>query len=674
MTVNEGDVLWTPDPSWVERTQMNEFIRWLECERGQTLADDEALWRWSASSIEEFWAVLWDYFEIISDGSYEKVLTGPDIMNTRWFVGARLNYAEHVLRREGEAAPDEVALHHSSEIRPASTTSWQELGRQVRATATRLRALGVRPGQRVVSYMPNVPETVIAMLAATAIGAVWSSASPEFGAEAVLSRFQQIEPTILLVGDGYSFAGKRFDRREQVEIITAGLPSLRHIIWLPYLGLEAPVLAQPVHLWASVVEGPSPSRQDFRFERLPANHPLWVLYSSGTTGLPKAITHSHVGMTLDQLKSTRLHLDLRPGQSMFFYTTTGWMMWNFVVGTLLAGASAVLYDGSPTWPSIDALWDLTARSGTTMAGASPTLVAMMENGGIKPSETHDLSRLKAVVLGGAPSTPATFEWLYANVKQDLRVINTSGGTDMCGALVGAMPSRPVRAAEMQGRMLGMAVEAWSDSGEALTDRVGELVVTRPFPAMPLFFWGDFNNVRFKEAYFSDFPGVWRHGDYIKITEAGGCFIYGRSDATLNRYGVRIGTSEVYAILKELPRVSDSLIVCCETHDGGFYMPLFVSLKDGDQLDAELIAQINKALQERGSPRHVPDLIVQAPAIPYTRTGKKMEIPVRKLLMGAPVATVMNRDGMADGSTVDWYTSFAARPEIRARFNRDAFAA
>ena len=653
---------------------MSEFIRWLECERGQMLADDEALWRWSATSIEEFWSALWDYFEIISDGSYERVLTAPDIMNTRWFVGARLNYAEHVLRRESEAAPDEVALHHSSEIRPASTTSWQELGRQVRAAATRLRSLGVQPGDRVVSYMPNVPETVVAMLAAAAIGAVWSSASPEFGAEAVLSRFQQIEPTILLVGDGYSFAGKRFDRRGQVEIIAAGLPSLRHVIWLPYLGLEAPGLAQPVHLWASMVEGPSPSRQDFRFERVPANHPLWVLYSSGTTGLPKAITHSHVGMTLDQLKSTRLHLDLRPGQSMFFYTTTGWMMWNFVVGTLLAGASAVLYDGSPTWPSIDALWDLTARSGATMAGASPTLVAMMEDGGIKPSETHDLSRLKAVILGGAPSTPATFEWLYANVKQDLRVINTSGGTDMCGALVGAMPSRPVRAAEMQGRMLGMAVEAWSDSGEALTDRVGELVVTRPFPAMPLFFWGDFNNARFKEAYFSDFPGVWRHGDYIKITEAGGCFIYGRSDATLNRYGVRIGTSEVYAILKELPRVSDSLIVCCETQDGGFYMPLFVSLKDGDQLDAELIAQINKALQERGSPRHVPDLIVQTPAIPYTRTGKKMEIPVRKLLMGAPVETVMNRDGMADGSTVDWYTFFAARPEIRARFNRDVFAA
>jgi acetoacetyl-CoA synthetase len=667
VTIREGDLLWTPKPKWVEQSQMHDFIGWLERERGKVFADDEALWRWSSTSIDEFWSALWDYFDIISDGEYDSVSSGPDFINTRWFAGARLNYAEHALRREADAGADEVALHHSSELRPLATTSWHELGAQVRAVATSLRGLGVKPGDRVAAYLPNVPETVVAMLGATAIGAIWSSAAPEFGADAVLARFEQIEPVVLFATDGYSFGGKSFDRREQVKAIASGLPSLRHVINLPYLGLDAPALSQPFLPWSWMLDGPTPTRQDFQFERVGADHPLWVLYSSGTTGLPKAITHSHVGMTLDQSKAMRLHFDLGPGQSMFFYTTTGWMMWNSVVGSLLAGASAILYDGSPTWPSIDALWALTAKTGATTTGASPTLIAMMDDAGVCPGELHDLSRLKSIVLGGSPSTPATFAWIYENVKSDLWIINTSGGTDLCGGLIGPMPSRPVRAAEMQGRMLGMAVEAWSDSGASLIGQVGELVVTRPFPSMPLFFWGDADNARYRDAYFGEFPDVWRHGDYIKLTETGGCFVYGRSDATLNRYGVRIGTSEIYGILKEVPGVADSLIVCCEARDGGHYMPLFVKLEEGNVLDDALTAEIKKALRDRGSPRHVPDAIFETPVIPFTTTGKKMEVPVRKLLMGAPVASVMNRDGMADGSAVDWYAAFAARPDVNSRF-------
>ncbi|WP_235589464.1 acetoacetate--CoA ligase [Sphingobium sp. MI1205] len=647
---------------------MQHLMRYLERQKGLKFDGYEALWRWSVDDPAAFWAALWDYFEILSDEPYDAVMSGPDMISTRWFAGAKINYAEHVLRYEVEAKPDEVALHHSSEIRPYSVTSWTELGDAVRALATQLRAYGIEPGDRVGSYMPNVPETAIAMLAVTAIGAIWSSAAPEFGVKTVVDRFAQIEPKLLFAADGYSFAGRKFDRRTEIAEIAGQLPSLERIVWLPYLGQDVPDdIGIETLLWEEMIAKQGPARGDFRFERVACDHPLWVLFSSGTTGLPKAIVHSHVGMVLDQSKQMRLHFDLKPGQSMFFYTTTGWMMWNAVMSALLAGAAAILYDGSPTWPNLNKLWEIAEQSGATTFGASPTLVKMMDDAKMRPAEDHDLSRLDKIVLGGAPSTPATFEWLYANVKPDMWIINTSGGTDLCGGLLGSVPSRAVRAAEMQGRLLGIAVEAWDDAGKPLVGQVGELVVTKPFPSQPLFFWGDEGNARYYDTYFSTYPNIWRHGDFVKITSDGGCYVYGRADATLNRFGVRIGTSEIYGALVGIDCIVDSVIICCETADGGFFMPLFVELHDGDTLDEPLIDDIKRRLKEQASPRHVPDVVLQVPKVPYTLTGKKMEVPLRKLLMGAPIGKVATADAMADPRALDWYAAFADRPEIRARF-------
>lgn len=645
---------------------MADYMDWLTNERGLGLSSDEELWQWSAHNIEAFWSSIWDYFDIIHDGKPDRVTAGNDLSQMRWFPDCRLNYAEHALRFEASADAGDVAIHHSSELRPHTDLTWHDLGAQVRSVATGLRALGVMPGDRVASYMPNVVETAIAMLATAAIGAVWSSAAPEFGSDMVIARFKQIEPKVLLACDGYSFGGKQFDRRGELSRIVDELPTLEHLIWLPYLGKKAPPGTIPTAEWKVIAATSAPSRADFKYERVACDHALWVLYSSGTTGLPKAITHSHVGMVLDQLKALKLHFDLGKGQSMFFYSTTGWMMWNSVMGALIAGATAILYDGSPAWPTLDTLWDITAKSGATMSGASPTLVAMMDANGIAPSRDHDLSNLRSIVLGGAPSSPSVFDWLYANVKPDLWVINTSGGTDLCGGLVGPMPSRPVRAGEMQGRLLGMAVEAWNEAGEPVIDEVGELVVTRPFPSMPLFFWGDRDGARMREAYFNHIPSAWRHGDYIKINGRGGCFIYGRSDATLNRHGVRIGTSEIYSILSGVTGIRDSLVVSCETSDGGYLMPLFVELKEGASVN-DVEARAKAALRTEGSPRHVPDLVVCAPGIPYTASGKKMEIPVRKLIMGADAADVISRDGMSNPGVIEWYESFATRPEIRSLF-------
>jgi acetoacetyl-CoA synthetase len=647
---------------------MVAFIRWLETTRGLKFNDYEALWRWSVTDIDAFWASLWDHFEIVSDSPYERVTSGQEMISTRWFKGARVNYAEHLLRHERGAAPNEIAFVHCSETCPPQTLTWNELGEQVRAVATHLRALGIRPGDRVVSYMPNIPATAIAMIATVAIGAVWSAASPEFGASTVVDRFSQIKPRLLFASDGYNFGGKSFDRRGEVEAILAKLPSVETIVWFSNLNLEIPATKTVRSLpWSYLLAATDPARENFDFERVAHDHPLWVLYSSGTTGLPKAITHSHVGIVIDQMKQMRLHFDLRPGKRMFFFTTTGWMMWNAVLSSLFAGASAVLYDGSPTWPTVDTLWDIAEKTGTTTFGASPTLVQIMEKADIRPNLTRDLAQLDAVVLGGAPSTPGTFEWFYKNVKADLWVINTSGGTDLCGGLVGPVPQQSVYAGEFQGRMLGIAVAAWNQNAQPVLDEIAELVVTKPFPSMPLYFWGDEHNSRYRETYFDVFPGIWRHGDFIKINSRGGCYIYGRSDATLNRFGVRIGTSEIYRVMSAIGRVVDSIIVCCETPNGGYFVPLFVQLKEGDSLDENLIATINRELREQNSPRHVPDLILQVPKIPYTLTGKKMEIPVRKLLMGTAAHAVANTDAMTDPNALDWFSGFAQQREVRDRF-------
>ncbi len=659
-TTQEGQRLWSPRGAFADASNIAAFMRWLDDTRKLKFADYEALRHWSVTEIEAFWAAVWDYFEVRAETPYQQVVNGREMLGVRWFEGSRLNYAEHLLRHETTAAPGQTAFHHCSENRPLATLSWQELGRQVRIVATRLRALGVVPGDRVVSYMPNVPETAVAMMATVAIGAVWSSAAPEFGTRTVTERFAQIEPKLLFAADGYRFGGRDFKRESEVRSIAAALPTLEHIVWLPYLDASAALPELPgVLAWSSLLDHPDVPRESFRYEQVAYDHPLWVVFSSGTTGLPKAIVHSHVGVLLEHLKVMHFHLGLKPTSVMFFYSTTGWMMWNLLVAALLTGAAAVLYDGNPAHPSIDFLWQLAADTGTTSFGASPTYVQIMEKAGLEPGKLYDLSRLESVIVAGAPSTPETFAWFYRCVKQDLWVTSQSGGTEICSGFVGAVPLLPVHAGEIQARMLGMDVHAWRDDGTpAGPDEVGELVVTRPFPSMPIKFWNDEGGKRYRESYFEVFPGVWRHGDFIKVNARGGCYIYGRSDSTLNRYGVRIGTAEIYRAVEQLPEIADSLIVCCELPGGQFFMPLFIKLKPDFALDDGLVQRIARKLREDCSPRHVPDKVYALDTLPYTLTGKKMEVPVRKLLMGWPLEKAASRDAMMNPAAIDWFVDFA----------------
>ncbi len=647
----EGELLWTPTSASASSSHVTRYLDWLRQQRGVDLADYDALWDWSVTEIEAFWASLWDYFDVQSSTPYRAVLDRRVMHGAKWFEGSRVNYAEHLLRGETRSDADRVVLHHLSETRPLARMTWRELGAQVRVMATQLRALGVAPGDRVVSYMPNIAETAVAMIATLAIGAVWSSAAPEFGVQTVVDRFSQIEPKVLFAADGYRFGGKDFSRVEEVRDIAAQLPSLRSVIWLPYLQEQAAAPELPgLWRWSTLMDHPPVPREAFEFERVGHDHPLWVLFSSGTTGLPKAIVHSHVGALIEHLKLTHFHFGLADHSAMFFYSTTGWVMWNLVLSALLAGSAAVLYDGSPVHPQPDLLWKLAADTRTTFFGASPTFIQMMEKAGLKPAERFDLSHLEAIMVGGSPSTPETFAWLYDAVKRDLWVTSQSGGTEVASGFVGASPTLPVYAGEIQRRMLGMDVHAWSDDGRELIDEVGELVVTSPFPSMPLYFWNDAQGRRYRESYFDVFHAadggdVWRHGDFIKINARGGCYIYGRSDSTLNRYGVRIGTAEIYRAVEQVDGIADSLIVCCERPGGAFYMPLFVRLKEGVVLDDALKGRINDRLRADCSPRHVPDEIRAVTQIPYTLTGKKMEVPVRKLLMGWPLEKAASRDAM-----------------------------
>jgi acetoacetyl-CoA synthetase len=658
--VSEGELLWMPQPDFVQRSNISAFIGWLNDSGRVRVTDYEQLRRWSVTQIEDFWAAIWDYFGVESVTPYKQVLDQRIMPGARWFEGSRVNYAEHLLRHARIAEEGAPAFVHKSETRPLGVTTWRQLARAVRIAASALRDLGVGPGDRVVSYMPNVPETAIAMMATVAIGAVWSSAAPEFGEKTVIDRFAQIEPKLIFVADGYRFGGKDFNRGDVVRRILAALPTVEHVVWLRYLNEAAPAPDDiPAMItWEGFMAGNDPGEHNFEFEHVEHDHPIWIVFSSGTTGLPKAIVHSHVGVLVEHLKLMHFHLDLKPGSKMFFYSTTGWMMWNLLMAALLTGSAAVLYDGSPSYPEPDSLWAIAEETGATFFGASPTYIQMIEKAGLVPGHKFDLSNLESVLVAGAPSTPETFQWCYRNVSDDLWVTSQSGGTEICSGFVGASPTLPVYAGEIQTRILGMDVHAWNDDGAEVLDEVAELVVTNPFPSMPIRFWNDDGGKRYRESYFETFPGVWRHGDFLKINSRGGCYIYGRSDSTLNRYGVRIGTAEIYRAVEQEPEVADSLIVCCELPGGNFFMPLFVKLKPGMSLTDEVRARINNRLRRDCSPRHVPDKAYAVADIPYTLTGKKMEVPVRKILMGWPVDKAASRDAMSNPASIDFFIEFA----------------
>jgi acetoacetyl-CoA synthetase len=653
--VREGDLLWTPSAERLADANVTAFQAWL-AERGRELGSYDELWQWSVRDLAGFWQAIWDYCGVGCSVPPERVLGTASMPGAQWFPGARLNYAEHVLRHE---RPGEAAVLAASECAPLAAVDWAEFAGQVRILGTQLRALGVRPGDRVACYMPNIPETAVAMLATTSIGAVWTSCSPDFGWRGVLDRFRQLAPKVLFCVDGYQYAGVQFDRSAELQQISAGLSTLEQVIWLAYLDPAADAPVPDALRWDQLMDQPPVPAGQFAFEQVPFDHPLWVLFSSGTTGLPKALVHGHGGILVEQLKLQRLHMDLRRGDRMLFFTTTGWMMWNFLVSSLLTGVCPVLYDGSPTYPEPDALWRLAQDAGVTFFGASPAYVDQMTRAGVVPARRYDLTALRAVMPAGSPVSPECTAWFYQNVKKDVWVATGSGGTDVCTGFVGGVPTLPVYAGEIQARHLGVAAYAFNERGERVVDEVGELVITAPMPSMPVRLWGDEGDVRYREAYLEDFPGVWRQGDFFKVNSRGGCFVLGRSDATLNRHGVRIGTAEVYRVLSRIDVVEDALIVNLDLPGGQFFMPLFVKLADELVLDDRLTARIRDRLGREYTPRHVPDAIVQAPDIPVTLTGKKMEVPVRQILRGVPADQAANRNAMANPASLDFFVRYAA---------------
>ncbi|MGC0772128.1 MAG: acetoacetate--CoA ligase [Candidatus Acidiferrum sp.] len=653
--VREGELLWTPSAAQVEDANVTRFAKWLARERGLQFASYEAMWKWSVTELDDFWQAIWDYFRVESSAPHTRVLGKRTMPGAEWFPGARLNYAQHVLRNE-HAGGD--ALLFMSETAPLTGVPWERFAGQVRILATRLRELGVRPGDRVVAYMPNIPQTMVAMLATTAIGAIWACCSPDFGSRGVIDRIQQLAPRVLFCVDGYRYGGKAFDRKKELAEIIAAMDGLERVVYLPYLDAEdqrAP--CESALRWNDLLAHASVSKEEFEFEQVLFGHPLWVLFSSGTTGLPKAIVQSHGGILLEQLKLQHFHMDYRAGERAFFFTTTGWMMWNFLASMPLSGVCPVLYDGNPAYPTPDVLWRVAQDSKASFFGASPAYVDVMAKAGIVPRERFDLSHLRAIMPAGSPVSPECTAWFYKNVKDDVWIATGSGGTDCCTGFVGGVPTQPVYAGEIQARSLGVAAYTFNEKGESVVDEVGELVLTEPMPSMPICFWNDKDGSRYRESYFDVYPGVWRHGDFFRINRRGGCFVLGRSDATLNRQGVRIGTAEIYRVLSQLEEVEDALVVNLDLPGGKFFMPLFVKLSDGLRLDAELERKMCQRLRREYTPRHVPDRVIQAPGIPMTLTRKKMEVPVRKILMGVPVEQAANRNAMANPESLDFFVRY-----------------
>ncbi len=644
--------LWTPSQERVENSRMYQYMRWLEEHKGLRFDDYNALWQWSVDNLEDFWASIWEYFDIAHSRPWSRVLDGKGMPGTKWFEGARLNLAEQLFRFRQED-PEHPAILSRSELRGLESLSWGELRQQVAALSNALRARGVKPGDRVVAYMPNIPETVVAFFACASIGAIWSSCSPDMGTSSVLDRFRQIDPKVLITVDGYRYGGKDYDRLEVIDGMREDLPTLEHTILLPYLNQNASLPG--ALFWKDLLQ----ENGEITFEQLPFDHPLWVVYSSGTTGLPKPIVHGQGGTLLETVKGHALHLDLGPEDRFMWFTTTGWIMWNSQIGGLLVGSTICLYDGNPGHPDLGTLWRFAEETGMTFFGAGAAYFTNCKKAEIEPARMAKLDSLRSVGSTGSPLPEEGYRWIQDQLG-DVLIAAISGGTDVAAAFVGACPIMPVIAGEMQARGLGIAVHALDDAGNPLDDEVGELVVTRPMPSMPLYFWNDADGKRMHESYFDMYPGLWRHGDWIRITPRGGAVIYGRSDTTINRHGIRMGTAEIYRVVEEFPEVLDSLVVDLEYLGRESYMPLFVVLRQAGSLDDDLQRRLCNAIRTELSARHVPNEVVAVPEVPRTLTGKKMELPIKKLLLGMPLEKAANPDAMANPDSLKFYMDFAAR--------------
>lgn len=639
--MNTQQILWQPSGTFIEGSNLKKFERWLEKHKGLTFNNYDEIWQWSIDHLADFWLCIWEYFEIIHHSPIDLVLSGNEMPGVKWFEGTTLNYAEHIFRQKSTHRP---ALIFQSERQVAIEVSWEELETKVLAVQQYLIAQGIGKGDRVAAYLPNIPEAIICFLAVNSLGAIWSCCSPDFGVSTVIDRFSQIEPQILIVVDGYTYGGKSFNRLGEIQQLQEAITSIEQTILIPYLSKDiSPTLSKTVH-WEEVLSNPL-SEGSLYFTAVPFSHPIWVLYSSGTTGKPKAITHSHGGVLLEHLKYMAFHNDVHEGENFFWFTTTGWMMWNFLQASLLMGATPVLFDGSPAYPDMNVLWKMAADLPIHHFGTSaPYLTACMKRD-LTPGSDNNLSALRSIGSTGAPLPPEAFEWIYQAISSDVWLCSMSGGTDVCTAFVGGCPYEPVYKGAIQCRGLGCAMKAYDDDGNEMIGSLGEMIVEQPMPSMPIFFWNDPENKRYRSSYFEQYPGKWRHGDWIKIFENGSLIIQGRSDATLNRKGVRIGTAEIYAVLDRIPEIQDSMVLNLEKDDGSDVMPLFVMLDGGAELSDALINQIKTSLRKECSPRHVPDTVMAVPDIPYTLSGKKMEVPVKKILLGMDAGKSMNKDAM-----------------------------
>ncbi|MBC41357.1 MAG: acetoacetate--CoA ligase [Pusillimonas sp.] len=645
--------LWAPSQAQIDASRLAHYQQWLARHYGVSPGDYADLWQWSVDNLELFWTSIWTYFDVQSDGLNEPVLASHTMPNAQWFPNAALNYAEHVFRNATDQRPALIARSETSE---PFEVSWADLRRDAGALAASLRKLGIGKGDRVVSYLPNRPETVVAFMACASLGAVWSSCAPDMGVRVVTDRFSQIEPKLIFATDSYSYNGKFHSRVVQVNELLESLPTVEHVVHVP--GPDTRVSEslpwRNKLSWESQVAEPA----DLVFERVPFSHPLWVVYSSGTTGLPKAIVHSHGGIVLTHMKTMALQHDLREGDRLLFLGGTGWIVWNLQVGGLLVGATVILYDGNPAWPDKKALWRFVNDYGVTLLGCGAAYLIHCMKEGLEPKTVGPFNALRAINATGSPLPTDAFEWVYDNIKSNLWLASISGGTDIASGFVACAPTLPVYSGEIQCRELGVAAYAFNEQGQAVVDEGGELVITKPMPSMPICFWNDPDHKRYHDSYFDMFPGLWRHGDWIQFTPRGTSIIYGRSDSTINRFGIRMGTAEIYRVVEALPEVLDSLVVDLEYLGRDSFMPLFVVLDEGRVLDDDLKIKIRTQIRTHASPRHVPNEIYQVEAIPRTLTGKKMEVPVRRLLLGSPSQQVAHPDAMANPDSLAFFVRLA----------------
>lgn len=647
------DVLWAPSAERRAASRMAKFQQWINDSRGVETTDYQSLWRWSVGDVGGFWSSIWEFFDVKASVQPTNALAETTMPGALWFEGARLNWAENLLRPAAQR-PDDVAVTAVSEGGRTVATTWSELEQQSANFAAWLRSEGVGPGDRVAAVLPNITQTVVALLATASVGAIWTCCAPDFGTQGIVDRLAQTRPKILIGVDGYVYNGKRVDRLAVFEDVRSAIDAEKVVLVRNLAGVTPTAAVEGVVKFTDLVVGDAQPQ----YEQVPFDHPLWILYSSGTTGKPKGIVHSQGGVLLESLKANALHYDLDVEDTVLIAASTAWVVWNMLVDAMFSGASIVAYDGSPTADGPDTMFRLLAEHQVTRFGTGATYLTLCEQAGVQPGQVYDLSRLRSILSTGSPLPESTYRWVYSAVSSDVHLGSDSGGTDVATAFVGANPLDPVHIGTLQGACLGCDVQAWDTEGRPVVGAVGEMVIAQPMPSMPVSFWGDGDGTRYREAYFDMYPGIWRQGDWITFHESGTCVIHGRSDSTINRGGVRMGSADIYVAVESLPQVVSSLVIGAELPNGKYFMPLFVTLQDDVELDEKLVVRIRNAIRTEVSPRHVPDVILPAPGIPLTRTGKRLEVPVKRLIQGVPVESAVNPTTVADAQILQWYIDYA----------------